>query len=212
MNRNESSGRLGEILIAFEQAVGSVEPGSLPAVLGALERLKALAWGRALESVSRSPSPWTGLDELRHLTPLRVAELLSVKEAYVHELCRSGRIPATKEGKYWLIPVTALHEWLAKSRQRVDRGLRQQLTSPGANDVPAAHLARHLTGNGVTASATLRAARTPGSRRTPPRDPSAALRRIEHLAGHGIGAMKSTNRPQPSEATPAAARVQPDSQ
>lgn len=49
-------------------------------------------------------------------TPHQVGELLSVKPAYVHELCRTGRIPATKSGKYWMIPVAGLKRWLYQNR------------------------------------------------------------------------------------------------
>src|SRR6266446_5448509 len=96
---DEGEGHLGDIVAAFEHALASTSPASLPAVLGALEKLKALAWARATDMAGQAnPQGATNtLDEFRHLTPLQVAELLNLKEAYIHELCRSGRIPATKE-------------------------------------------------------------------------------------------------------------------
>jgi excisionase family DNA binding protein len=60
-----------------------------------------------------TPPPADPVEDLRHLTPQQVAETLSLKAAYVHELCRTGRIPATKSGKYWMIPVAGLRRWLA---------------------------------------------------------------------------------------------------
>ena len=102
---------------ALERATDAASSSALAQVLGSLERLKAITWGRLLAAAAPAERPRTeSLEELRHLTPIQVAELLSLKEAYVHELCRSRKIPATKQGKYWIIPVAELRECLGRAR------------------------------------------------------------------------------------------------
>jgi excisionase family DNA binding protein len=142
----EERDELSNLLAAFEDAVARIAPASLPPLLGALERLKALAWARALDAMGSSATrkPSGGLDELRHATPLQVAELLNLKEAYVHELCRSGRMQATKQGKYWLIPLSGLREWLRHSGHRVDRVPSPWLPSPDFENMPRADVSTGL--------------------------------------------------------------------
>ena len=65
--------------------------------------------------------PADGLEELRHLTPHQVSELLNVKPAYVHELCRTARIPALKSGKYWMIPLAGLRQWMTYQKGDIDQ-------------------------------------------------------------------------------------------
>lgn len=118
-------------LVALERTASDAEPPALIRLLGDLERLKASLWQRLLvatttRAVPEVPDP---VSELRHLTPQQVGEILSLKGAYVHELCRTGRIPATKSGKYWMIPVTGLRRWLAYQNRDVDGGLRTNLES-----------------------------------------------------------------------------------
>ncbi len=73
------------------------------------------------ETAPAPPAPVGALEKLRHVAPADVAELLGLKEPYVHELCRTGKLPATKKGKYWIIPVAGLREWVAYPRPGVDR-------------------------------------------------------------------------------------------
>ena len=122
---------LSQLLAALERAADTANPRSLSQLLGSLEQLKAIAWGRLLTTAAPPERmPAEPLDDLRHLTPLQVAELLNLKEAYVHELCRSRQIPATKQGKYWIIPVTELREWLGRSRRGIDLGRLGSLPLP----------------------------------------------------------------------------------
>jgi len=113
---------LGDLLAGLERAVLEAEPPTIALLLGELERLKALLWHRLAAEIARTaPAPPAGgLDELRHLTPQQVGELLNLKPAYVHELCRTGRMPAVKSGKYWMIPVAGLRQWAAYRKGDVD--------------------------------------------------------------------------------------------
>jgi excisionase family DNA binding protein len=120
------------LVIALERAANAAHPVEAITLLGELERLKALLWQRLLTTATQAavaPSR-DALDDLRHLSPGQVAELLNVKPAYVHELCRTGRLPAVKEGKYWLIPQTGLRERLVYLRGDIDARPEPRLQSP----------------------------------------------------------------------------------
>ena len=134
----DSTAALMELVSALERATDTANPRSLSQLLGSLERLKAIAWGRLLATAAPPErTPAEPLDDLRHLTPVQVAELLNLKEAYVHELCRSRQLPATKQGKYWIIPVTDLREWLGRPRRGIDPGRSGSLRLPDRPGVSA---------------------------------------------------------------------------
>ena len=114
-------GTLTRSLAELERAIGTSEANALQHLLASLEGLKATAWARLL-SLARPEErrPAEPLEDLRHFTPVQVADLLGLKAAYVHELCRSRRLPAIKEGKYWMIPVAGLRAWIAAARPGID--------------------------------------------------------------------------------------------
>jgi excisionase family DNA binding protein len=64
-----------------------------------------------------------------------VSALLNLKAAYVHELCHTGRLPAVKHGKAWLIPQAALRDRLAYRPGDIDGGVGQR---PGITEFPRA--------------------------------------------------------------------------
>jgi excisionase family DNA binding protein len=129
---------VSHLVSAFERAIDTASSAALAQLLGSLERLRAIAWGRLLAVLVPSERPRTEpLEEMRHLTPIQVAELLSLKEAYVHELCRSRKIPATKQGKYWMIPVAELRGWLGRGHG-IDRCRSDSLGLPDRPGTPAA--------------------------------------------------------------------------
>jgi excisionase family DNA binding protein len=120
-----------DLLATLERTVEAAEPLQLVGLLGGLERLKAILWQRLVGvTISRTmPPPVEPVEELRHLTPHQVAEILNLKAAYVHELCRGGKIPAIKSGKYWMIPVAGLRQWLAYPKGDIDEGAQRSVES-----------------------------------------------------------------------------------
>jgi hypothetical protein len=114
---------LSDLLAGLERAAADVQPSTIATLLGDLERLKALLWHRLTVTAATVPAtpPTDGLEELRHLTPRQVGELLNVKPAYVHELCRTARIPALKSGKYWMIPLAGLRQWVMYQKGDIDQ-------------------------------------------------------------------------------------------
>lgn len=121
---------LRELAQALDRAIAESDPAALLILLGELERLKSLLWTRLVSAVAPSgPPPDRGeLEGLRHLTPQQVADLLSLTPAYVHELCRTRRLPAIKSGKYWMISVPALRTWLYQNSD-IDPAARTRLES-----------------------------------------------------------------------------------
>jgi hypothetical protein len=143
---------LGDLLAGLERAAAEAQPSAIVALLGDLERLRALLWHRlAVESAKASPAPPAdSLEELRHLTPHQVGALLSLKPAYVHELCRTGRLSATKSGKYWMIAVAGLRQWLMSGNGDIDATVIEQLQSlPPHADARRARPETRKPGRGV---------------------------------------------------------------
>lgn len=51
-----------------------------------------------------------------HLTALEVAAVLRMKPYAVAELCKTGKLRATKPGRAWLIEADSLREYLEAGR------------------------------------------------------------------------------------------------
>jgi excisionase family DNA binding protein len=120
-----------DLLLSLERTINTAGQPHLVELLGGLERLKAILWQRLVSVTTTRTAPLAidSVEELRHLTPQQVAESLSLKAAYVHELCRTGRIPATKSGKYWMISVGGLRQWLAYPKRDVDEDGQRPIES-----------------------------------------------------------------------------------
>jgi excisionase family DNA binding protein len=122
-----------QLVPALEQALDRVPSAAIPSLIGDLERLQALLSARLLrETWQAAPGARSvsALEDLQHLTPAQVAELLNLTEPYVHELCRTGRVQATKSGKYWMIPVAGLRRWLTYQNRDIDHSQSSLLESP----------------------------------------------------------------------------------
>ncbi|MEO7862433.1 MAG: helix-turn-helix domain-containing protein [Nitrospirales bacterium] len=88
---------LADALEAIEQALATAPASALPALLGTLEKFKALGWGRMLTGTHDGQGTMT-LTQL--LTPEQVADRLAVDESLVYEMAREGKLPSLKLGKY----------------------------------------------------------------------------------------------------------------
>jgi excisionase family DNA binding protein len=121
-----------DLLLSLERTINTAGLPHLVELLGGLESLKAILWQRlvSVTTTRAAPLAMDPVEELRHLTPQEVAKSLSLRAAYVHELCRTGRIPARKSGKYWMIPVAGLRRWLTYQKRDIDGGGQLSLQSP----------------------------------------------------------------------------------
>ena len=84
---------LQEILPTLEEAVVTVPLAELPALLGTLERVKALGWGRMLAG------PHNGQQDSGLLTTKDVAQRLKISGYRAYELVRQGEIKKTSVGE-----------------------------------------------------------------------------------------------------------------
>jgi hypothetical protein len=107
---------VSNFIATADEALASASAPELITLLGDLERLKARCWQRLMTLAAIPVQNAAPLEDLQHLTPARVGELLNLTEPYVHELCRTGQLAARKQGKYWIIPVRALREWAAEPK------------------------------------------------------------------------------------------------
>jgi excisionase family DNA binding protein len=95
-------------LAALEQAVQAASLTDLPGVLGRLERVKAIGWGRMLAGPENGP----GAGEL--LTVPDVAQRLKVSEYRAYELCRQGVLKSVRLGKSVRVTPAAVADYLAR--------------------------------------------------------------------------------------------------
>ncbi len=88
-------------LSALEQALSEALPADCPALIGELERLKAVAWTRMLTPAYGGQPQHPD----RAYTIPEVAGILKISTYRAYELARQGKLPATKIGK--LVRVSA---------------------------------------------------------------------------------------------------------
>lgn len=62
-------------------------------------------------SRQQEPEPLLGTSE--------VADWLNVTSAWVHEMARTGEMPALKLGRYWRFSRPVIEAWLAERAKRV---------------------------------------------------------------------------------------------
>jgi excisionase family DNA binding protein len=94
-------------------------PESIPAMLGELERQRAVLWAELLrpwpKDCSRSPA------EAPLLTATEVATYLRVPTSYVYDLARRGKIPCLRVGsKYVRFKRADIIEWAAASNENIE--------------------------------------------------------------------------------------------
>jgi excisionase family DNA binding protein len=99
---------LADTLKQLERAVADVPIGELPALLGAMEQLKAVAWTRI-----QAPTHRAG-DEDALLTVPEVAQRLKLCKDHAYELVRRGDIKKVQLGKSVRVRPADLDEYVAK--------------------------------------------------------------------------------------------------
>ena len=85
-----------KLLADLETRVSQAPVSELPALLGTLEKVKVMGWGRMLTTHNGQGTP----TPTQFLTPQEVAGRLGVNVSYVYELARAKKLKSTKMGKY----------------------------------------------------------------------------------------------------------------
>lgn len=91
----------------LRQAVAAAARDDVPAILGGLAELQALAQARLFAAPSTTPPHNDPL-----LTVPEVARRLALPVTRVYELCRQGRLPTVKIGKYIRVRPEDLARWV----------------------------------------------------------------------------------------------------
>ena len=98
----------------------SVPSEQIPALLGELERLKAVLWARLVASGGRETVP---VPTPRYLTQAEAARMFNVPLSTVRYLTRRGRVPALGQGKNRRLLAADLSRYL-EEYARTGRPLR----------------------------------------------------------------------------------------
>jgi excisionase family DNA binding protein len=104
------SNGLAQAIQVLEEAVQSVPLTELPALLGKLEKAKALGWGRMLTG----PGSQHGQGEDELLTVPEVAKRLKLSTYRIYDLCRQGVLKSVRLGKSVRVKSAAMTEYLTK--------------------------------------------------------------------------------------------------
>ena len=95
------------LLASLETLIQDADQENCAALIGELEKMKALAWGRIMARPSAHPNSQN--NDL--LTMAEAATRLSIPESRAYELARQGKLPAVRIGKYVRVSVQALAEY-----------------------------------------------------------------------------------------------------
>ena len=98
-----------ELLTSFETLIQHADRDDCAVLIGELERMKALAWGKILAG----PAPVVREVEAV-LTVPQVAQQLNMSAYRIYELCRTGNLQSYKCGKSVRVKPSAVSEYLAK--------------------------------------------------------------------------------------------------
>jgi excisionase family DNA binding protein len=114
-------------LAALRAAVDGLQAAALPALVGALEEIKAVAWARmvtATPTAQQAPTVSATADEL--------AAIHKVPRSFFYELARAGRIPCERLGRYVRFNRAAVEQALANDAKSVRLGTRKKRRQNGA--------------------------------------------------------------------------------
>src|SRR5437870_5024119 len=101
-------------ITALEQGLDELTLCDYPALLGQLERLKALVWTRMMSDIH---PPTGGNGEATLLNMQQVAKRVNIPLSCAYELVRQRRLPAVRIGKYIRVDPAELAVWMAQHRE-----------------------------------------------------------------------------------------------
>ena len=98
------------------QRAGELRPDEIPALLGALEHVRAALWAQMVRAAGPVKREADGAGEHDLLTVPEVAAELRFTRGYVYEAVRRGELPAVRKGKYVRLRRGDLAAWLGGQR------------------------------------------------------------------------------------------------
>lgn len=99
-------------IVANPARVADLRAEDVPALLGALEELRAALWARMVRAPTPVARDFEGVAGEQLLTVADVAAELRFTRAYVYDAVRCGQLSAVRTGKYVRIRRAALRAWL----------------------------------------------------------------------------------------------------
>ena len=104
-----------DLIAELERELSIITPEQCPALLGELERLKALAWVQ-LNTQDRRGAAGSSEASNDLLTIPEVSERLALPLSRVYELARQGKFPVVKVGKYVRVEAAQIARWIEDHR------------------------------------------------------------------------------------------------
>lgn len=121
----------------LRELVDSASTAELPALLGAIETLKAAAWSRLMLPAPPSTPPCGSAD----LTAEDLARQYGTPKSLFYELARRGDLPHRRIGHYVRFSRDEVERWIAANPKTVRLGTRKKRRRNAAFEVAAtAHL------------------------------------------------------------------------
>lgn len=113
-------------LLATEpEQIQGIPREELPALIGAVEALKARLWAE-LQSPSAESSAAVSTEATRLLTAQEVADQTGLSSQRVYELVRAGRLPAVHIGRQVRISASALAMWVEQGGEALPGGWHRE--------------------------------------------------------------------------------------
>ncbi len=122
LTQDRAGAVLTSVLTDLEKAVATVPSEHAPALLGELERVKAVLWARIMRESLQPTTP--ALGEEVWLTIPQVAERLGIPIQRAYELARhQGGLPTIRLGRSLRVSPTELTAWLGQQKKGLDKRL-----------------------------------------------------------------------------------------
>jgi predicted DNA-binding transcriptional regulator AlpA len=104
-----------ELFTSLEQVIAHTEPNACPALLGELERLKALLWARMIHTEASSPPASLSSENGRYLTVEEVVTRFGVSDRWLYR--HKKHMPHSQPSrKVLLFPEKATERWFASRK------------------------------------------------------------------------------------------------
>ncbi len=127
---------LALVLADLEKVIADLSLQEATAMIGELERLKALAWTR----MTNASAPGGGQPEApaadrlsrrppKELSPREIGARLGLSPRSVHALLRTKRLPGYRVGRLWRVNEAELQAWVERQRKGLDTGGNTVLSS-----------------------------------------------------------------------------------
>lgn len=111
MSARPEDDRLAALFASLEEVVMETPSAAIPALLGALERLRVVGYARLMSAPVNHIQPESGAENDRWLTIPEVAARLRFTKSYCYQLARRSDLPVLRKGKHLRVRLADLRQW-----------------------------------------------------------------------------------------------------